>query len=237
MLMEHPERDAPTRRPIIHGASNGLVVSHHECFVGNGVPWSPRILARRLFSYETLDNVDRLRCGRHRGIAASDSNDQALPQTRARQPSGRAREVGSVNSPDSELSDRLGAPGMASNSARLAAALLLVLLCVAPIAGFAWGLTAVYSALLACLVTFIAALAGFLVSERFRRSGNQIGYLLGGLVPRMFIPLAACLALYMLGGPLVEAKAIQFLLLFYLVALSTETYLMVSDEKARVGSL
>jgi hypothetical protein len=52
----------------------------------------------------------------------------------------------------------------------------------------------------------------------------------------MFIPLAACLVLYLIGGPLVEAKAIQLLLLFYLVALSTETYLMVSAEKARVGS-
>ncbi|MCA9247392.1 MAG: hypothetical protein KDA42_09765 [Planctomycetales bacterium] len=141
-----------------------------------------------------------------------------------------------MTAPDTELSKHLSAPALLANAGWLAVILLAALLVVAPIAGSAWGMMAVWSACLAAAVCLVAALVGLLVAERFRRAGNQVGFLLGGLVPRMVIPLAVCLVIHWLGGPLVDGKAVPMLLLFYLVALSVETYLTVSSQKSHVGS-
>jgi len=90
------------------------------------------------------------------------------------------------------------------------------------------GLTAGAAAGGVCLLA--AWIALFLV-EPHRKPEDMLALVLMGIVIRMGIPLIAALAVFFQRGPLADAGFLYYLIVFYLVTLSTETFLSLPIEK------
>jgi hypothetical protein len=73
-----------------------------------------------------------------------------------------------------------------------------------------------------CLLASCIALAS---SEPLRRPRQILALVLVGMLVRMGIPLAAALTVYFAGGPLADAGFLYYLVLFYPLTLTVETFL------------
>jgi hypothetical protein len=113
----------------------------------------------------------------------------------------------------------------------LASCALLAVVLAAATAGAAWwassrsGSSGAYAALLAggvCLTSSTLALTISFLGQRF---DQPIAGVLGGMIFRLGLPLAAGLAIQSSGGPLAAAGCFGMIVALYLVALPVETLL------------
>jgi hypothetical protein len=95
------------------------------------------------------------------------------------------------------------------------------------------GLLGILSALLAAGVCGGGALASLLATGLFRIHGQPVAGVLLGMLIRMAVPLAACVIMFIQGGPLVEAGALVMILVYYLLMLVVETFYLVRLTAAR----
>lgn len=98
------------------------------------------------------------------------------------------------------------------------------------------GAAGILAALLAGGVCCGAAVASLLVAGPVRSANPQaLSRILLGMLIRMGVPLAACMAMTVGGGPLVTAGAPVMILVYYLLMLVAETWLLLRLTAARVG--
>ena len=76
-------------------------------------------------------------------------------------------------------------------------------------------------------------MAGLLAAGRFGLGAQAVPGILLSMILRMGIPLAACVVLVAMGGPLVEAGALVMILLYYLLTLVAETWLLLRITAAQ----
>ena len=81
-----------------------------------------------------------------------------------------------------------------------------------------------------CLVSGLLALG--LVRLFHGREAVSCPRSLLGMFPRMGIPLAVCMVVYLQGGRLAEAGFVYYILVFYFVTLVVETVLLVGEAQA-----
>lgn len=105
--------------------------------------------------------------------------------------------------------------------------LLLAAVCatVVPLAISLGGWMALAAAGLAAGLCFVGAAAGLLAGDWLRRSGQDFIALWLGAALRIIIPFTFGIPIHLHGGPLARAGLLWYLLLFYLVALATGTWL------------
>ena len=80
-----------------------------------------------------------------------------------------------------------------------------------------------------CLLGSIAALT---VSQFLQGPEAALRRVLASMALRMFVPLAFCLVVAALGGPLAEAGCVYYVLVFYLVTLAVDTVLALPHDAA-----
>jgi len=125
--------------------------------------------------------------------------------------------------------------GVWNQSGIVGAALLLEYGLVAPIAywhGGRWGLAGAAVAAGLCAAGAVAALLVAQLLEGFR---IPFYGMLAGMLPRMGVPLAAGVFLQVRGGPLADAGLLVYLVVFYPVALGTETVVWLRSSSASRG--
>ena len=71
------------------------------------------------------------------------------------------------------------------------------------------------------------------LSEPLRRPQYVLTLVHVGMMIRMGIPLAAALAVYFVGGPLADAGFLYYLVVFYPVTLTVETFLSLPEAPMR----
>ncbi len=105
----------------------------------------------------------------------------------------------------------------------------VVLVAAAVILPLGWAIsgnrTGLFAAAAAGGVCLLAALAALAVSEPLRRPQHTLALVLLGMLIRMGIPLGAALTVYFHGGPLANAGFLYYLVVFYPVTLTVETFL------------
>ncbi len=105
----------------------------------------------------------------------------------------------------------------------------VVLVAAAVILPLGWAIsgnrTWLFAAAAAGGVCLLAALAALAVSEPLRRPQHTLALVLLGMLIRMGIPLGAALTVYFHGGPLANAGFLYYLVVFYPVTLTVETFL------------
>ncbi len=113
---------------------------------------------------------------------------------------------------------------------------LAVALCIAlPAAYGLQGMPACRAAMVAAGVVLLSSTLAMVISDFMRRSGQALASVLLGMAMRMFLPLGACVLAQLNPGALSEAGFVYFVLVFYLVALPTDTVLalvQVQPKKA-----
>ncbi len=78
-----------------------------------------------------------------------------------------------------------------------------------------------------CLAAAVTALG---LSQSLRRPRQVLAFVLVGMTIRMGIPLMAALAVFFLGGPLADAGFLYYLVVFYPVMLTAETFLFLPER-------
>jgi hypothetical protein len=129
------------------------------------------------------------------------------------------------------LVSQLQRMSFAGRAGLLAGSIALAFCLAAPVALYArgWvGLGAAAAAAMLCLVPGLIALG---VGELFRGPDSALFNLLAGTMIRMGVPLAACVVIYMVGGPLVDGGLAFYLLAFYPVMLLIETLLLAAQAE------
>jgi len=76
-------------------------------------------------------------------------------------------------------------------------------------------------------VCLLAAWIALIVGESLRRPQYALAGVLLAMLIRMGIPLAAALLVFLRGGPLADAGFLYYLVLFYPVTLTAETFLLL----------
>ena len=113
--------------------------------------------------------------------------------------------------------------------ATLSIALIAALAVAAPI-GFAlsgaWGAGA---AVVAAITVLVASVLSLFAAGAFQSRQEALWALLLSMGLRMSIPMAACLVVLLVGGPLAKGGFVFFVLAFYLVVLPVETLLALSQ--------
>lgn len=98
----------------------------------------------------------------------------------------------------------------------------------------------ILAALLAGSVCCGGAAAALWVVGPVRQGPQALPRILLGMLIRMGVPLAVCVAVLLVGGPLVAAGAPVMILGYYLLMLVAETWLLVrltaEDQAARLGT-
>ena len=111
---------------------------------------------------------------------------------------------------------------------------------VFPIALVSSGVAGIAAAAVAMAICLGSGLLVFWLA-RYLSSPEAVMYqVLLGMMSRMGISLAACMVIYVRGGPLADAGLVYFLLVFYFVTLAAETALLVNGSakeppKAQAG--
>jgi hypothetical protein len=83
------------------------------------------------------------------------------------------------------------------------------------------------ASVLAAGVCWASAAVAFVLVAWFRRKGNPVAGILGGMIVRLGAPMAVGVASSEAGGPLADAGVFGLIVVFYLVALAVETLLLV----------
>jgi hypothetical protein len=113
--------------------------------------------------------------------------------------------------------------------ATLAIALLAALLVAVPVGlalNGAWG---AWAAVAAAFTVLVASVLSLFAAGAFQSRQEALWALLFSMGLRMSIPMAACLVVLMVGGPLATGGFVFFVLAFYRVALPVETLLAMSQ--------
>ncbi len=91
------------------------------------------------------------------------------------------------------------------------------------------------AALLAGGVCGGGAVIGLIVAGRFGLGARAVPGILLSMILRTGIPLIACLVLMAIGGPLVKAGALAMILVYYLLMLLAETWLLLRLTAAQAS--
>ncbi len=90
---------------------------------------------------------------------------------------------------------------------------------------------------IACGVCLLAGLSALLLQSLVRQPQLAMLQVMIGFFLRMGLPLGFCFIVYGIGGPLVDAGLVFYLMPLYLVMLAAETLLLLSGlEQPRSGS-
>ena len=111
----------------------------------------------------------------------------------------------------------------------LVGALLFVGIASTPIAYRADGADGLLAAGVAVAIVLLAGMGALAVNELCRSPEMVIPRVLGGMMLRMGVPLAAAMAIYYRGGPIAGAGFIYYLLVFYFVMLVVETVITLPE--------
>jgi hypothetical protein len=131
-----------------------------------------------------------------------------------------------VNSP---LRNRLSQLRPLGKCGILAIGLLGALIVAVPIGISLTGPWGVLAAAAAAITVFVASALSLFAGGAFQSRQEPMWALLFSMGLRMSIPMAACLMVLMVGGPLATGGFVYFVLAFYLVALPVETLLAMSQ--------
>ena len=82
-------------------------------------------------------------------------------------------------------------------------------------------------------ICLLAAWVALTLSEPLRRPQSVLTLVHVGMMARMGIPLAAALIVYFRGGPLADAGFLYYLIVFYPVTLTAETFLSWPERVPR----
>ena len=126
------------------------------------------------------------------------------------------------------LSDQSPSQSLLRSSAILTGALCALLVALAPVAIWLQGVDGLWTCLAACLLCLAPALGVLAVSHRFLGTPHALSAILAGMALRALPPLAVCLVLALRGTGYDYIHFISYLLVFYLAALSIETWLSVT---------
>ena len=105
----------------------------------------------------------------------------------------------------------------------LVGALILVGMASIPIAYRTDGTNGLLAAGVAAAIVLLAGMGALAVNEFCRSPEMVIPRVLGSMMLRMGVPLAAAMAIHYRGGPITDAGFIYYLLAFYFVMLVVET--------------
>ncbi len=86
-----------------------------------------------------------------------------------------------------------------------------------------------WAAVAAAFTVLVASVLSLFAAGAFQSRQEALWALLFSMGLRMSIPMAACLVVLMVGGPLATGGFVFFVLAFYLVALPVETLLAMSQ--------
>ncbi len=107
--------------------------------------------------------------------------------------------------------------------------LLLTALVVVPGGYVAYGWAGVLSASVAGATCLAGGLLAWVLVGMLNGPSNMVPRVLLGMFPRMGLPLAACMLVYLQNGRLAAAGFVYYILAFYFVILVVETVLQVGD--------
>lgn len=121
------------------------------------------------------------------------------------------------------------ARSLTGQSLLVCGALLLTALIVVPCGFVARGWAGVLSASVAGATCLVGGLLAWMLVGMLNGPNNMMPRVLLGMFPRMGLPLAACMVVYLQNGELAAAGFVYYILAFYFVILVVETVLQVSD--------
>lgn len=112
-------------------------------------------------------------------------------------------------------------------------AVALAFAVIGPLAGSLRGGAGLAAAAVAAGVCLFGAAAALCVCRCFSDPGTAWIGVLAAMMPRMGIPMGFALLLYGLGGPLMEAGFLYYLIVFYPLTLAVETMLSLPETDAK----
>jgi len=132
-------------------------------------------------------------------------------------------------SPNSDLVQRIARGGFLVHSVLLYAATMALLVPVVPVAWVVSGMEGVAAAIAGAFLCFSGGLLSLVWNLAFPGPKLLVVRILGGMLPRMGVPLMGGLVLQITVEPLAEAGILIYLLVFYPALLSLETWLSLSS--------
>ena len=127
---------------------------------------------------------------------------------------------------------RLRNRGLATQSVILVLAVVVVYAAVAWVAGYLGGAAGLAASATAAGLCLLGAELTLVVCHHFRDPKDAWRAVLLAVLPRMGIPLASALILLFVGGGLVKAGVLYYLVVFYPVTLAVETALTLPTKWA-----
>lgn len=121
------------------------------------------------------------------------------------------------------------ARSLTGQSMLVCSSLLLAALVVVPCGYLARGWAGVLSASVAGATCLVGGLLAWMLVGLLNGPSNMVPRVLLGMFPRMGLPLAACMVVYLQNGALAAAGFVYYILAFYFVILVVETILQVGD--------
>ena len=132
-------------------------------------------------------------------------------------------------SPNSDLVRRIVKGGFLVHAVVLYVATMALLIPVAPVAWVISGVEGVAAAVAGAFLCFSGGLLVLVWNLAFPGPKLLIVRVLGGVLPRMGVPLMGGLVLQITVQPLAEAGVLLYLLFFYPALLSLETWLTLAS--------
>lgn len=132
-------------------------------------------------------------------------------------------------SSDSDLLQRIAKGGFLVHSILLYVATMALLLPVAPVAWVISGVEGVAAAIAGAFLCFSGGLLTLVWNAAFSGPKLLLVRILGGMLPRMGVPLMGGIVLQITVEPLAEAGVLIYLLVFYPALLSIETWLSLTS--------
>ncbi len=97
--------------------------------------------------------------------------------------------------------------------------------------------TGVFAGAVAGGVCLLAAWMALAVSEPLRKPPRMLTFVLVGMMIRMGVPLVAALTVFFMGCPLADAGFLYYLVGFYPVTLTVETFLSVPQCEPKANDV
>lgn len=132
-------------------------------------------------------------------------------------------------SPNSDLLQRITKGGFLVHAVLLYVATMALLLPVLPVAWIISGAEGVAAAVAGAFLCFSGGLMSLVWNLAFPGPKLLVVRVLGGMLPRMGIPLMGGLVLQITVEPLAESGVLIYLLIFYPALLSLETWLSLTS--------
>lgn len=115
----------------------------------------------------------------------------------------------------------------------LALAVALAFAVISPLAGWLRGAAGLAAAGAAAGACFVGAATALGVSRSFSDPAKAWIGPLAAMIPRMAVPMGFVLVVYGLGGPLIEAGFLYYLIVFYSYTLAVDTMLLLPETGSR----